>query len=204
MPDTPDLGLDYRYEPRQDETRPLTLLVLAEGTADALLATAAIIAPGAGLLAPTLPAVDDPHELAAALADFVVAAVDAFGLDGEEVWGLGFGEGAAALTGLAVDHPAVLVGMVVLSGRVLFPSPGGRRLDGVRVFCAHGTDDTAVSEADFSDLVELYVTAGAEAELHWYDGCGHEIVEAETTDAARWLARWTEAPRAPAQPQVDP
>ncbi|MEO7836630.1 MAG: hypothetical protein ABIS21_03185, partial [Acidimicrobiales bacterium] len=59
---------------------------------------------------------------------------------------------------------------------------------GKSFFCGHGRADEQVSPADYEDVVELLVTAGAEIELHWYDS-GHELTDEQVKDSVAWLQR---------------
>lgn len=199
------------------ETGGLTILVLHPegGTEDSLLEAARRVAPGAALLSPrgtvaldgggfrhlpprvaarpANPDDADPHAEAVhhrtgELAAFVAAACDAFDRDAEEVWALGFSDGATTAAALAYDHPATLAGAVLLSGREPFRPPGGRVLDFKQVFCATGRHDELVTMDDYEELVEGLVTAGADVELHWYDA-GHDIVDQELDDAREWLRK---------------
>lgn len=196
LPDHPDLGLAYRFQPAEEGAGPtITLLLLHDGGGDeaSLLPVGQAVAPGTALLAPRLPAAEDRHQLAQELAAFVGRAEEALDLGTEGIWGLGFGDGATALTALVADHPTLLEGGVVLSGRAPFEPPKGRFLEGMKVFCATATEDPGLSDADFEQLVELLVTGGAEAELHWYD-CGHELGDDQLADVRRWLERWAVGP----------
>ena len=221
MPDLPDLGVPYRFDPAtgDDESAGITLLLLHEAGQDesSLVDAARRIAPGAALLSPRgslpedggfrhlpPPPVEDPdvvldpdlptpHALAVhartpELAAFLAAASEALDIDAGTVWALGFGDGASAVTALFYDHPDVLEGAVVLSGREPFRPPRGRVLDHKQVFCATGRNDESVTLDDYEELVEGLVTAGADVELHWYD-IGHELSDQELDDARAWLRK---------------
>lgn len=202
MPALPDLGLDYRWQPPDpDEGLPVTLLVVSSGDGGSqALALGESIAPGTAILALQVAEADDWHAVASSLAEFVAGANTTFDLGADELWGMGFGAGATAVAALAVDHPTVLDGLVVLSGRAPFRSTGGRILDAKKTFCATGTADATVSEADYEELVELLVTAGAEVQLHWYD-CGHEVTEEARDEIHQFLLRWTSNPEV-GEPEV--
>lgn len=221
MPDLPDLGVEYRFEPSTaDDDAGLagvTVLALhgAGGDEESLLAAAARVAPGAALLSPRGTRRDDDggfrhlprrtaakptnsddvdphaeavHQRAAELAGFVAAACAALGRDEDDVWALGFSDGATAAAALAYDHPDTLAGAVVLSGHEPFRPRGGRIIDGMQVFCATGRHDETVTIDDYEELVEGLVTAGADVELHWYD-IGHELSDQELDDAREWLRK---------------
>lgn len=122
------------------------------------------------------------------LAAFVGAACKALDLDAEDIWVLGFSDGATAAAALALEHPGLVTGAVILSGRPSVRPPGGRVLDHKQVFCATGRNDELVTIDDYEELVEGLVTAGADVELHWYEAA-HEIPDQALDDAASWLAR---------------
>lgn len=190
----------------------------AAGTEDSLVEAARRISPGVAVLSPrgALPDDDggfrhlprrpppadeeelDPdlpspwavavHERTAELAAFVTAACPALDLDAADIWVLGFSDGATAAGALALDHPGAVAGAIVLSGRPSFRPPGGRVLDHKQIFCATGRQDELVTIDDYEELVEGLVTAGADVELHWYDG-GHEIPDQALDDAREWLRK---------------
>lgn len=189
----------------------------AGGTEDDLVAAARRIAPGAAVLSPrgtiadgagfrhlpVRPPVEeeaalDPdlptpwalavRERVGELAAFVEAAAKTLDLDAGNVWVLGFSDGATAAAALALEHPGVVTGAVILSGRPSLRPPGGRVLDHKQVFCATGRNDDLVTMDEYEELVEGLVTAGADVELHWYEA-GHEIPDQALVDAASWLSR---------------
>ncbi|MEO7836384.1 MAG: dienelactone hydrolase family protein, partial [Acidimicrobiales bacterium] len=187
----PDLGFEYRFRPPSNAQGPsgspptLVLLHGAGGDESSLWAVGDAVGPGVAVLSPRgkveddgpryfrrrEPGVADVEDLrvrSEELVQFVSRACDAFGLDPAAVWLFGYSNGATAATALALDHPEALAGGVIFAGNVPFPHHG-RVLDGKSFFCGHGRADEQVSPADYEDVVELLVTAGAEIELHWYD-----------------------------------
>lgn len=204
----PDLGFQYRYRPPSigADRPPKTLLLLhgAGGDESSLWPAGEAVGPEIALLGPrgavdddgpryfrrVGPGVADAEDLHARvgdLAEFIAAACEAFDLDPAAVWSFGYSNGATTTAALALDHPDVLAGGVVLAARPPFPHHG-RVLDGKGFFCGHGRADDQVSLEDFEDVVELLVTAGAEVELHWYDS-GHELTDQQIKEAASWLQR---------------
>lgn len=128
------------------------------------------------------------HERVSELADFLAAACKTLDLDSEDIWLLGFSDGATLAAALCLDHPAAVAGAVILSGKPSFRPPGGRVLDHKQLFCATGRLDERVTIDDYEELVEGLVTAGADVELHWYD-VGHEIADQALDDARTWLGK---------------
>ncbi len=211
--DQPDLGFSYRFEPADasGDAALITLVLLhgAGGDETSLLEVGRRVGSGAALLSPRgkfdqvggeggarfIPRLPDgtadadaAHRCAGELADLVSGACDAFGLDPAAVFVLGFSNGATAATAVALDHPDLLAGGIVLSGRPPFREPGGRILDGKKFFCAHCRGDEIVTIDDYEELVESLVSSGAEVELHWYD-TGHEISDHEVQDVREWLRK---------------
>ena len=190
----------------------------AAGTEDDLVDAARRISPGVSVLSPRgtlddedggfrhLPMRPPPEEEAeldpdlptpwalavrehsSSLASFVTDACAALDLDAEDIWLMGFSDGATAAAAFALDHPAAVAGAIILSGRPSIRPPGGRVLDHKQIFCATGRDDERVTIDDYEELVEGLVTAGADVELHWYD-VGHEIADQALVDAQVWLGK---------------
>jgi phospholipase/carboxylesterase len=206
MTERAGLGFAYEFRPAGAGPAP-TLLLLhgAGGDERALLPVGEAVGPGAALLAPRGKLDDDGgarflhrgddgtfdpdevHTLARDLAGFVGGACDSFGLDRSDVWVLGYSNGATAAAALALDHPSLVAGGILLAGRAPYLDP--EQVIGPKpFFCAHGRADPVVSIDDYEELVELLVAAGAEVELHWYDR-GHEISEQEVRDARDWLVK---------------
>lgn len=128
------------------------------------------------------------HEHVAELAAVIGRACKELDLDAEDIWLLGFADGATAAAALALDHPDAITGGVILSGLPSFRPKGGRVLDHKQVFCATGRNDELVTLDDYAELVEGLITAGADVELHWYD-TGHEIPDQALDDAATWMRK---------------
>lgn len=137
--------------------------------------------------APGVPDADDLEARIEELAGFVTAASTTFDLDPARAWVFGYSNGATTAAALAVRHPEMLAGGVLLASRCPFRSHG-RVLEAKPFFCGHGRDDKLVSTADYEDVVELLVTAGAEIELHWYDS-GHELTDEKIKESTAWLRR---------------
>lgn len=128
------------------------------------------------------------HDAVGQLAGFLADACKALDLDSEDIWLLGFSDGATAAAALFLDRPDAVAGAVILSGKPSFRPPGGRVLDHKQIFCATGRNDDLVTIDDYEELVEGLVTAGADVELHWYD-VGHEIPDEAVEHAAIWLGK---------------
>lgn len=210
----PDLGFQYRYRPPEGEGEARSTLLLlhgAGGDENSLWPVGESFPPEVALLSPrgrveedgpryfrrSAPGVPDSEDLDSRvqeLAGFVAGSCAAFDLDPARLWVFGYSNGATTAAALAVRHPDVLAGGVLLASRCPFRHHG-RVLEGKGFFCGHGRDDDQVSAADYEDVVELLVTAGAEIELHWYDS-GHELTDEQVKESTAWLLRQMEKKKA--------
>lgn len=203
-----DLGFEYRYRPPSGAAggadKTVLLLHGAGGDESSLWHVGEAVGDEPALLSPRgkidehgprffrrvepgVPDVEDLHARVAELADFVAGACEAYDLDPAGVWVFGYSNGATTAAALALDHPDVLAGGVLLAARPPFPHHG-RVLDAKSLFLGHGRADEQVTVIDFEDVVEVLVTAGAEVELHWYDS-GHELTDQQVKEAGAWLQR---------------
>lgn len=205
----PDLGFVYRYRPPttdepESPKRAVLLLHGAGGDENSMWDVGERFGPEVALISPrgkeddngpryfprtepNDPSGDEIQPRVDELSRFVSDACDAFDLDPEAIWVFGYSNGATAAAALALSHPDAVAGGVILAARPPFRH-NGRVLDGKGFFCGHGRADDQVSSADYEDVVELLVTAGAEIELHWYEG-GHELAEERIAEAVAWLQR---------------
>ncbi|HUR17762.1 MAG TPA: PHB depolymerase family esterase [Acidimicrobiales bacterium] len=207
-PGQPDLGFDYRYRaPTGDGSGPPHTLVLLHGAGgderslwpvgQGFPSEVAVLSPrakvdedGRRFFRWAAPGVPDAEDLAARvqeLATFVTDACGALDLDPALVWVFGYSNGATMAAALAIRHPDLVAGGVLLAAKCPFREYG-RVLEAKPFFCGHGRADDQVSTADFEDVVELLVTAGAEIELHWY-GSGHDLTDEKVKESTAWLLR---------------
>lgn len=204
----PDLGFQYRYRPSESHGEgPADTLLLLHGAGgdesslwhigEGFPAEVAVLSPrgkidegGPRFLPQSATGMPDAEELDSRieeLARFVASACEELDLDSTRVWVFGYSNGATTAAALAVKHPDVLAGGVLLAARCPFRHHG-RVLDAKPFFCGHARGDDQVTSADYEDVVELLVTAGAEIELHWYDS-GHELTEEQVKESRAWLLR---------------
>ncbi|HUP71073.1 MAG TPA: alpha/beta fold hydrolase [Acidimicrobiales bacterium] len=210
-----DFGFQYRYRPPEGDGKgPKNTLLLLHGAGgdesslwhlgEGVPADVAMISPRGNVdedgprffrrAAREVPDADDLDPRIEELAAFVTSACGSLDLDPTRVWVFGYSNGATTAAALAVQHPDVLAGGVLLASRCPFRHHG-RVLDGKPFFCGHGRADDQVSTADYEDVVELLVTAGAEIELHWYDS-GHQLTDEQVKESTAWLLRQMEKKKA--------
>lgn len=200
----PDLGFAHLFQPGSDPTAPTLLLLHGTGGDEHDLVPLGKMAPGAALLSPRgkvleagMPRffrrlaesvfdLDDLRARAAELARFIGAASARYGFDADNVFAVGFSNGANIGSAVVLLHPGVLRGGVLFRAMVpLVPDPLPQ-LAGTRLLVSNGRSDPLVSMAETERLVALLRQTGAETTLEWQPA-GHQLTRADLQSAERWL-----------------
>lgn len=121
---------------------------------------------------------------------FIDEVVDAYGVDPQRVYLLGFSQGAIMSLGIALTRPDKVAGVVAMSGRILpevLPLIASKEaLRGLPIFVAHGIDDPILpihhGRATRDRLAALPV-----ALTYREYPMGHHVTEESLQDAAAWL-----------------
>lgn len=125
-------------------------------------------------------------------ADFLGAAVMAYGADPAQVYTLGFSQGAIISLVTALSQPKRFAGVVALSGRI--PSEGEQwfaapdETAGLPVFMAHGTQDMTIAIAQARAARDLLERQRVDLTYREYP-IGHGVSPAVQTDMSDWLAQ---------------
>ena len=202
-----DAGLGFVHRFRPGTTPGATPLLLLHGTGgneDDLLSLGEALAPGAPLLSPRgkvlengMPrffrrlaeGVFDLEDLgvrARELADFVVAARNAYDLGETPPIAVGYSNGANIAGALLLLHPGSLSGALLLRPMVpLVPEPLPA-LDGVPVLIAAGRNDPIVPASQPRALADLLGSAGADVTLHG-SNAGHGLTRDDLEAGERWM-----------------
>jgi predicted esterase len=204
-----DLGFAHVYKPAPSSPspalRPATLLLLhgTGGDEHDMLPLGGLM-PGANLLSPRgqvleqgMPRffrrlaegvfdVADLRARAADLAAFVTAAAAEYGFDPARVYAMGFSNGANIASAVALLHPGVLRGAVLLRAMVPLEPDPLPRLAGFRALISNGNSDPIVSTQESERLAKLLQRAGADVELHWQPA-GHQLMPGDFNAARTWL-----------------
>ncbi|MGQ0604663.1 MAG: alpha/beta hydrolase [Anaerolineales bacterium] len=130
----------------------------------------------------------------AALREFVAGMRAAYPVDPARVVLMGFSQGAAAAIALALSAPELVRGVALLAGFV----PGFARewvtpdrLEGKRVFIAHGVDDTTVPIDDAHSARDVLTAAGAQVTYGEYP-VAHKMNPAGLRALRQWLIETTQ------------
>ncbi len=125
-------------------------------------------------------------------ADFLGAAVMAYGADPAQVYTLGFSQGAIISLITALSQPKRFAGVVALSGRI--PSEGEQWIAapdetaGLPVFMAHGTHDMTIAIEQARAARDLLERQRVDLTYREYP-IGHGVSPAVQVDLSDWLAQ---------------
>ena len=205
----PDLGFVHRFEPGRPSVRPVLLLHGTGGDETDLLALGRMVAPGAALLSPRGPVLEngmprffrrlsegvfdeaDIRRRAADLAGFVQASRARYGLAAPLA--LGFSNGANIAAAMLLLHPEALAGAVLLRAMVPLSEPPPGDLAGRPVLMLSGAADPIVPADNAARLAALLAAAGARVD-HAVVPAGHGLSQADVTRVGAWMAEETTLP----------
>lgn len=195
----------HRYEPGTDSGRaPLLLLHGTGGDENDLLPLGRTLAPGAALLSPRGPVLEngmprffrrlaegvfdeaDVRRRADELAAFVGQARAAYGLGAPIA--VGFSNGANIAAAVLMRHPEALAGAVLLRAMVPLADTLAARLPGTPVLILSGAQDPIVPAANAGRLAADLAGAGARVE-HQTLPAGHGLTQMDVRLAKAWLDR---------------
>jgi phospholipase/carboxylesterase len=203
-PSPPALSLEHRFL-ADDPTAPVVLGLHGTGGApEDLIELARHLLPGAGVLAPAGPVsergaarwfrrlaegvfdVDDVIARTHQLAEFVVAARQAYDLRERRIVALGFSNGANIAAATVLLRPDVLREAALFSAMMPVPDPPDHELAASRVFLAGGRRDPLAPLDSAVRLEQALRARSAQVEVFRHDA-GHQI-PLDAVHAARvWL-----------------
>ena len=207
----PDLGFIHRYVPgTRPGVAPVLLLHGTGGNEDDLLSLGRTLAPGAPLLSPRGPVLengmprffrrlsegvfdlDDLKLRAQQLGRFIAAARERYDLGDVPPIAVGLSNGANIAAALLLLHPGSLSAALLLRPMVpLVPDPVPVLHD-VRVLIAAGRWDPLVKPEQTQALADLLAQTGAEVSVHW-SNAGHNFTGDDLQAGERWMAAVTAA-----------
>lgn len=197
------LSFVHRFEPGTDpELSPLLLLHGTGGDESDLLPLGRSLAPGAALLSPRGPVLEngmprffrrlaegvfdeaDLRRRAGELADFVAEARASYGLAAPLA--LGFSNGANIAAAMLLLRPDTLAGAVLLRAMVPLSDPPTADLSGKPVLILSGAADPIVPEENARRLAGQLGRAGAEVE-HAVLPAGHGLTQTDLARVEAWM-----------------
>ncbi|MEA3119169.1 MAG: phospholipase/carboxylesterase [Paraburkholderia sp.] len=127
----------------------------------------------------------------ARIKQFVAQLVKRYGFDSQQVYLVGFSQGAIMSYEVALTDPGAIRGIGVMSGAMFDSlSPLLRpsfALSHLHVFVSHGDADETIPIAYAAAAHERLRQLGIKPEYHVYPGMRHEISEAPLHDLISWL-----------------
>ena len=117
-------------------------------------------------------------------------ALKRFDADPNEVFLVGFSQGAVMAYDIALKEPGRFRGAAILSGSLFHTGalqPSSARAKDA-FFIGHGSADERIPFAAATAAQAALARLGAPVEFHAYPGMHHEIGETETKDLGLWLA----------------
>jgi phospholipase/carboxylesterase len=196
----------HLFQPGSDPAAPSLLLLHGTGGNERdLLPLAATLSPGSAVLSPRgdvseggalrffarlAEGVFDPAEVTRrtqALADFVAAAAEEYGLERSRLIAVGFSNGANIAATMLQLRPEVLGSAILLRAMVVLDQPAASgALTGRRVLLVNGQRDPLVPPDHPPRLAALLRAGGADVALEMMPH-GHGLARADITTAQRWL-----------------
>ena len=202
----PDLGFIHRYNPAADASRPPLLLLHGTGADENdLIPLGEMLAPGAALLSPRGPVLEngmprffrrldegvwdreDFKTRTAELAAFVTRARQAYDLAPPIV--LGFSNGANIGWSLMLHDPAALAGALLMRAALPFDPRPLPDLTGFPVLLLSGKDDPLVPPDQPALFAALLGEAGADTTFETLPA-GHGLTQPDLALAQAWLNRY--------------
>ncbi|MEO8096977.1 MAG: alpha/beta fold hydrolase [Acidobacteriota bacterium] len=125
----------------------------------------------------------------------VLDAAEGGRLGPEQIFIVGFSQGACIAVEYALRHPSSVAAIVVFTGCLMGPAgtiwktAGGQSLKGLSVFLTGSDADEWVDEARTHETARVLRDLGADVEMHIYPGRGHVVSKQELADARDFLKR---------------
>lgn len=199
------LTLEHRFT-EGDPARPVLLLLHGTGGGpDDLVGLARELSPDSALLAPAGPVSEhgmarwfrrlaegvfdheDVRVRADQLADFVLAARDAYDLGDRRLAAVGFSNGANIAAATALLRPDALREAVLFAAMLPVPDAPESDLAATRVLLSNGQRDPMAPLASAEELVRTFTERSAAVRTHWHPG-GHQVTLDGVREARAWLA----------------
>jgi predicted esterase len=199
----PELGFVHLFE-RGTSARTLLLLHGTGGNEHDLLSLGQGLDSEASLLSPRGPVLEegrarffrrfaegvfdreDLERRTQDLADFVLAAGQAYQFDPGHVVAVGYSNGANIAASVLLRRADAFHTAILLRAMVPFEPEQLPDLNGVRVWIAGGTEDTIIPRENTERLATMLGEAGAEVTARFFEA-GHGLTGAELVLAKRWL-----------------
>ena len=133
---------------------------------------------------------DDLRRRADDLAEFVVTASAAYGIEEGSLVAVGFSNGANIASAMLLARPELLAGAVLLAAMVPYAEPPSTDLGGTLVLISNGDQDPMITAEEGPQLASQLRERGAEVVELPHPG-GHQIYPAVLPEIQRMIAEVT-------------
>ena len=120
------------------------------------------------------------------LADFILAAAQAYHFDLTKLIAVGYSNGANIAASILLRRPGLLRAAVLLRAMVPFEPEELPNLSGVRIWIGGGKQDTIIPRENTERLANILSAAGADVSAHFFEA-GHALTSIELVLVKRWL-----------------
>ena len=197
-----ELTFIHHFEKGASPQAPLLLLHRTGGNEHDLVSLGKALAPGRSLLSPRgkilengMPRFfrrlaegvfdeEDVQNRAHELADFILAAQDAYGL--AKPMAVGFSNGANIAAALLLLRPEILSGAILLRAMVPLSEPPKAELGQTPILLISGANDPIIPLNNATRLAAMLKSAGALVQ-HEILPAGHNLTQQDMTIASHWL-----------------
>lgn len=202
------MSLDFYQHIFQPATAPGLPTILAlhgtGGNERDLLGLTQAIAPGCAVLSPRgnvsergMPRffrrfaegvfdIEDVKQRAGELAAFVTSAAMHYGFAANNVYALGYSNGANIAVATLLLHPSALRGGMLLRAQCVYTPEVLPRLAGKGIFLSAGEHDPLIPPAQSTALYNMLQNAGASITLAWQP-TQHGLIQSDVEMAAGWF-----------------
>lgn len=122
---------------------------------------------------------------------FIGEAITAYEANPEQVYLMGFSQGAIMSASIALTHPDLVAGAVLMSGRIppeIYPMIATpEQLNGLPILVTHGTEDTILPINNGRDSRDLLSSLPVALTYHEYP-MDHGISRQNLNDVSQWLS----------------
>ncbi|HEX8550353.1 MAG TPA: alpha/beta hydrolase [Abditibacteriaceae bacterium] len=129
---------------------------------------------------------DDVRQRANELADWIGAAAQEHGFDANNVWALGYSNGANIAAAMLMLRPEILRAAVLWRAMMPLSDAAPVALSGTRVLLSAGKRDPIVPPLRVKTLADWLETSGADVSLRWRES-GHELHGEDIDDTRAFL-----------------
>jgi predicted esterase len=119
------------------------------------------------------------------LASFVASAATEYGFAADNVYALGYSNGANIANAVLLTQPRTLRGGMLLRSQLTYVPDVLPSLAGKAVLLSAATHDQLISTAESTRLYETLQGAGAQVSIAWQDA-QHSLIKSDIEMAASW------------------